>query len=76
VTTTHAVTGLAIATTGPGPDALTARVTEHAVDPTQATSHRAVCGAPLPVVDRGRPWAGAHEGCCAVCAALLPAAAA
>jgi hypothetical protein len=74
VTTTHAVTGLAIASTGPGDDALPARVTEHAVDRKHAASHRAVCGAPLPVVDRGRPWAGAHEGCCAACAALLPAA--
>ena len=75
MTTTHAVTGLAIAITGPGDDALPARVTEHAVDRTLAANHRAVCGAQLPVVDRGRPWAGAHEGCCTVCAALLPTAA-
>ena len=44
-------------------------VLQHAIPRSVAAAHQALCGAPLPVVDRTRPWGGRGASCCKVCAA-------
>ncbi|MGY1681928.1 hypothetical protein [Geodermatophilus sp. SYSU D01176] len=46
-------------------------VTRHAIPRLAADTHRAVCGAHLPVVDRKQLWAADDEICCAGCVAVV-----
>jgi hypothetical protein len=57
----------------PGADVV---VMEHAVEGALIDRHVALCGSPLPVVDRRRPWIAQNDLCCQQCLdTLTPSAA-
>jgi hypothetical protein len=52
-----------------------ARVVEHAIRQATVDRHLAVCGTPLPVVNRALPWSGRDAECCPDCVAAVMRAA-
>jgi hypothetical protein len=77
MTTTAPSSGRSTVLTGwanPSTD-LAARVVEHAIHRASVDRHLAVCGTPVPVVNRAMPWSGRVAECCPDCVAAVPRAA-